>query len=397
MPDYLPSPIAFDALPQAPSRELRNVGDRSLTDAKTDEEAVWEWLRRYADSPRTYEAYHREAERFTLWRKWRGLPLASITVSAMTDYALWLGNPAPLDMWCVVQTPRYLADGSANPAWRMGQRPARRLPDQSVNPAWRPFMGALSPAARSQALVIIHGLFEYLSATGYLAGNPLKVMKTGTRKPRIATIERYLEQDLWQHVRAYLETLPKETARELAHYHRAKFLTAFLYLTGLRLSEISTARTTDLRRDEDGRWWLRVHGKGGSEEDVPLTTECLAVIHEYRVSTGRSAWPDPRVEEPLVMDITGKGKPLSIKAIYQALKVAFLGAAGTCEDPYFAEKLRRASTHWLRHTSATSQLRAGVPLTVVSRNLRHRNLATTQVYLHTERREQAQETEQFRL
>jgi site-specific recombinase XerD len=358
---------------------------------------VWEWLRRYVKSRRTYEAYYREAERLMLWCRWKQLDLAQLGVEALSDYALWLGNPTPLDRWCIVQTPRYLEDGSENPAWRTVQRPARLLPDKTPNPVWRPFIGALGSSARSQSLVIVHGLFEYLSATGYLGGNPMKVLKTGTRKARKQSTERYLEQALWQHVRAYIETWPRKTPRECARYHRTKFLSGFLYLTGLRLTEMSIARTTHLRRDEDGQWWLRVYGKGDTEDNIPMTTDCLAVLNEYRPSTGRSAWPDPRVEEPLVMDITGKGQPLSIKAIHQIMKELFAGAADTCEDPYFEDKLRKSSTHWLRHTSATSQLRAGVPLTVVSKNLRHKNLATTEIYLHTERREQAQETEKHKL
>lgn len=397
MSDFLPAPIAFSEIVPVPTRELSNVGARTFTYAETDREAVWEWLQRYSDSKRTFEAYQREAERLLLWCEWQQLTLTQLGVKDLTNYALWLANPTPLAIWCVGQEPRYLEDGSENTEWRPAQRPARRLKDKSPNPNWKPFMGALSPAARSQALVIVHGLFEFLSATGYLHGNPLKVLKTGKRKPRQKAIERYLEQELWQHVRAYIESWPRETGRDIAHYHRAKFLTGFLYLTGLRLTEMSVARTTHMRRDEDGQWWLRVYGKGETEEDVPITTDCLSVIHEYREATGRSAWPDPRVEEPLVMDITGKGKPLGIKAIYQILKDLFTAAADTCEDSYFAEKLRKASTHWLRHTSATSQLRSGVSLKVVSKNLRHKNLDTTQVYLHTERREQAQETEKHKL
>lgn len=397
MTDYLPSPITFGELTPSEPRGMSNSGARAFTRAQTDAEAVWEWLRRYDDSPRTYEAYHREAERLLLWCRWKQLDLAQLGVADLADFGQWLSNPLPLSMWCVVQVPRYLEDGADNPAWTSVQRPARLLRDSTKNPNWKPFIGALSPSARAQALVIVHGLFEFLSATGYLYGNPLKVLKTSKRKPRRKTVERYLEQELWQHVRDFIESRPRESLRDVAHYHRTKFLACFLYLTGLRLTEMSVARTTHLRRDDYGQWWLRVYGKGDTEEDIPVTTDCLAILHEYRVSTGRSAWPEPGCAEPLVMDITAKGKPLSIKAIHHIMKDLFTNAATTCHDAYFAEKLRKASTHWLRHTAATAALRAGVPLKVVSKNLRHKTLDTTQIYLHTERREQSQETEKHQL
>ncbi|VEB42912.1 site-specific tyrosine recombinase XerC [Chromobacterium violaceum] len=47
-------------------------------------------------------------------------------------------------------------------------------------------------------------------------------------------------------------------------------------------------------------------------------------------------------------------------------------------------KLRAASTHWLRHTAASHQLEAGVPLLLVSQNLRHASIQTTRRYLHSE-------------
>ena len=54
------------------------------------------------------------------------------------------------------------------------------------------------------------------------------------------------------------------------------------------------------------------------------------------------------------------------------------------ENPVFAEKLRRATPHWLRHTHATHALQGGAELTTVRDNLRHASLATTSMYLHSD-------------
>jgi hypothetical protein len=49
-----------------------------------------------------------------------------------------------------------------------------------------------------------------------------------------------------------------------------------------------------------------------------------------------------------------------------------------------AEKLRRASPHWMRHTHATHALNRGAELTTVHDNLRHTSVSTTWIYLHSD-------------
>jgi len=49
-----------------------------------------------------------------------------------------------------------------------------------------------------------------------------------------------------------------------------------------------------------------------------------------------------------------------------------------------AEKLRRATPHWMRHTHATHLLEGGAELTTVRDNLRHASLATSSMYLHAD-------------
>jgi site-specific recombinase XerD len=52
------------------------------------------------------------------------------------------------------------------------------------------------------------------------------------------------------------------------------------------------------------------------------------------------------------------------------------------DNPALAQKLRRATPHWMRHTHATHALARGAELTSVRENLRHASIATTSIYLH---------------
>lgn len=100
----------------------------------------------------------------------------------------------------------------------------------------------------------------------------------------------------------------------------------FSYATGLRVSELVAAKLGAVECDDRGDYWLHVVGKGAKAAKV--------AVQEHSPST--------------------------------------------------AEKLRRASTHWMRHTHATHALALGVGLTMVRDNLRHASLSTTSIYLHND-------------
>lgn len=389
MPDFplVAPPPPSPALCVGPGQAVAvgaNAGARTLTRAGTDIEAVSGWLAKYVDNRNTFDAYKRDAERLLAWAGAKGQGLADLMAEDMIEYGLFLRDPQPMEDWCLVKIPRFLADGTKNPAWRSVQRPPRFLADGAQNPDWRPFVGALSSSAAGQSLTVLFGMFEHLCGVGYLAGNPLRAARKRAHKPRRKTVERYLEQDLWQRVLAHLETWPRETPREEAHYQRTRFLVGFLKLTALRRFEMAKATTADVTRTE-GRWWLKVIGKGGVDQSIPLTSQAMGLLGEYRTSAGRPPLPSPGVIEPLLMDIAGAGRPVSVKTIHAILKDLFLGSLQACTDPYHAEKLRAASAHWLRHTAATHMLQNGASLLHTRDALRHASVQTTEIYIATDR------------
>ena len=68
------------------------------------------------------------------------------------------------------------------------------------------------------------------------------------------------------------------------------------------------------------------------------------------------------------------------------MKRFFATAAEVIDEhsPAVAEKLRRATPHWTRHTHATHALQRGAELTTVRDNLRHASVSTTSIYLHVD-------------
>lgn len=77
------------------------------------------------------------------------------------------------------------------------------------------------------------------------------------------------------------------------------------------------------------------------------------------------------------------GAPLSPSALYKILRDVFAEAAaelsrqGRRRD---AKALRRATTHWLRHTCGSHLASSGVPVNLIQRLLGHPSLSTTSIY-----------------
>ena len=92
--------------------------------------------------------------------------------------------------------------------------------------------------------------------------------------------------------------------------------------------------------------------------------------------------------------------PWSASGLYQAIKAFLAQAAGHLEG-VDAEHLRKASTHWLRHSHGSHALQgregqAPVPIQVVQNNLGHASVDTTAMYLTTERDERIKAMKGFR-
>jgi site-specific recombinase XerD len=341
---------------RAPADTIKQIA------AETDLEAVQAWLAEFHDSPNTFRNYRKEVERLLLWSFHElGKPLSALMREDLARYEAFLEDPQPRDVWCGPRKPR-------------------------DNAAWRPFEGPLTAASRRQVLVILNSMFSYLVTAGYLASNPIALIRRRGRiaKREATTIERFLEQDVWDHVLKFIDSMPRETQGQRVRQERARYLFSLLYLLGSRVSEVAS-HTMASFVERRGKWWWRVLGKGEKEALIPVNQEMVSALERYRTFLGLSAMPDPEETTPLVPNIGGS-RGISANMVYRIVKGVLQRAADALEptDPHKAQKLRRASTHWLRHTAVTHQADAGIELRYVNRSARHANLETTKIYLHAD-------------
>lgn len=343
---------------------------RSQIAAADDRSAVLSWLARFTDSPATLANYRKEAERLLLWCVLQhGRALSDLTHGDLLVYQRFLANPQPAARWVMA--------------------PGARQPRSS--PLWRPFAGPLSAASQRQALSILNGLFNWLVAAGYLAGNPLALSRRKAA-PRAARMSRFLPQEHWREVKATISGMPTASTREAAQAARTRWLFSLLYLGGLRVTEACTTTMAGFfcRRSPDARerWWLEVTGKGGKTRLVPGTDELMAELIRYRRSCGLSDLPRADDHSPLLRSLIGEPKALARSAVHQIVKdvaretAVRLRARGP-EHEAAAAHIEQASSHWLRHTAGSHQSDR-VDLKAIRDNLGHSNIATTSIYVHSE-------------
>lgn len=350
------------AEPGAPGSNRAPVVQCKLL-ADNDLKAIGEWLSMRTEGTHTWRAYRREAERFLLWAVLeRQKPLSGLLSADCVAYRDFLASPA--GHWC-------------------GQRHAPRW-----SPAWRPFEGPLSAASALTAQTILSGMCDWLAKRRYLDSNPWDGVPPGAAAPSMPTL-RSLSRKQWRLVEEWLEELDDTPASA-----RLKLLMGFGYRSGMREAELSAARVSWLRFEDDGdgeggegSWSIMVLGKRNRWREVALPSSAVRVLQEDFRSKGLS--PDLLTnppDTPLVSAVTGARTPITPGRIYEVVREGFEQCAVHVEamNPKAAARIRLASTHWLRHTYAAHAVET-MPLEVLQAQLGHQSPATTAVYARAER------------
>lgn len=332
--------------------------------ADNDYEAVQAWLALH-ESPATHRTYRKEAERLILWAiVERQRPLSSLTTEDAVAYRAFLRRPTPRERWVGPPRPR-------------------------SSPDWRPFTGALAARSVAHALTIVGAMFRWLVEQRYVLANPFAGIKVrgGGRTAALDNSRAFTDGE-WKLVRTIADGLEWSHGWEAAAAQRLRFVLDFAYATGLRPSELVGVTLGDVRIDPEGDEWLELTGKGGRSGKVALPPLARRALERYLTERGlpisRRLW---RPEVRLVGDLGGEPEiGISSTRLWHVVKRFFKLAAGVigADHPAAADKLRRASPHWMRHTHATHALGSGAELTIVRDNLRHASVSTTSVYLHSD-------------
>lgn len=373
----------------------RAGADASALAADNDLEAIAVWLKARATNVNTLSQYRKEAERFLLWCTLeRGKALSSITAEDAALYPVWLeelGRKEPADWasrWRLPQS-----------AW-IGPRNAQRLSSQ-----WRPYNGPLSVASRRVALTVIRILFGFLTRTGYLRFNPFDQVSTkvhflsGEGAPN-AFADRSLTPRQWAEVMRHLESLEDCPATR-----RMRVILSLGKGLGMRASEMINARAgwiVSRRIGDEDLMVIEIVGKGDKIRRLPISEKTLAAINDYFETRGLPSVTKCPPATPILANLRrgavratataeGGAAGISRSGLYRVLTEFFEATAMTIESQSEtdAAKLRASSTHWLRHTFATTALKA-MDINIVQNAMGHASIGTTSRYLTPEESQIAQ-------
>lgn len=219
---------------------------------------------------------------------------------------------------------------------------------------------AISAKSLHRCLSALRRYFWFLRKEGVITVSPVADLTLPKGEKKLPKAARVDEIDR-------LLSLPKtESSRGL----RDAAIISLLYASGLRVSELIALKLSDF---DFMRGYLKTLGKGKKERVVPLNERALGVIAAY-LESSRPLLLNDKISD--VFFIRKDGKSLSRQAVWKIIK-KYAVLAGMKGD---------FSPHQLRHSFATHLLEGGINLRALQLMLGHSDLATTEIYMHVDKK-----------
>lgn len=215
--------------------------------------------------------------------------------------------------------------------------------------------------ARSVARILsgVKSFFQFLMLDGYIEEDPSQLLespKVGLKLPVVLSVEE---------IDAILSQIDLSTAEGTRNYA----IIETLYSCGLRVSELTNLRFSDLFFDEG---FIRVQGKGSKQRLVPISETAILKINNYLLH--RSRQTVKRGYED-VLFLSSRGSAISRVTVFYYIR-QYAEAAGIKKE---------ISPHVFRHSFATHLLERGANIRVIQEMLGHEKITTTEIYTHIDR------------
>ena len=234
----------------------------------------------------------------------------------------------------------------------------------------------MSHQSQKQAVIINASLFAWLQAAQYLTANPwlLVNQKTGDDRQQKMLDTKALSEEASAEILRFLDAQPLGASRE-----RMRFILRFVESVGLRSAELLGATLGDFRHEPEG-WIMQVHGKGAKNRIAAVPGQALNALQDYLAARNLGSLDTAPPEAPLLASTLDplSLSPIGYQALYEHVKGWLTKAIRASRlPPKECDKLRGASTHWLRHTFGTRAIARDVPLDVIQAQMGHASIQTT--------------------
>ncbi len=215
---------------------------------------------------------------------------------------------------------------------------------------------------RSQARIIsgLKSFFNYLVFEDYRADNPMDLIespKIGRKLPDTLSVTE-------------INSLIRAIDLSKPEGERNRAMLETLYGCGLRVSELTGLRISDLYFEED---FIKVTGKGDKQRFVPISDINKKYIDIYRCEVRVHLNIAKGFED--ILFLNRRGKQLTRAMIFTIIKQLAVAI----------DLNKQISPHTFRHSFATHLLENGADLRAIQQMLGHESITTTEVYMHVDR------------
>jgi integrase/recombinase XerD len=214
---------------------------------------------------------------------------------------------------------------------------------------------------RSQARIVsgVKSFYRFLLLEKLIQNDPTELLET----PKIGfKLPEFLTLDEINQIIATIDLSLPEGQRNRA-------ILETLYSCGLRVSELTGLRFSDLYLDEG---FIKVEGKGSKQRLIPISPVAVKEINLYLPD--RNLIPVKKEFEDILF-LNRRGSALSRVMIFHIIKM-HTKAAGIKKN---------VSPHTFRHSFATHLLEGGANLRATQQLLGHEKITTTEIYTHLDR------------
>lgn len=220
------------------------------------------------------------------------------------------------------------------------------------------FKDITSAKTQARLLSSIHSFYRFLLYHHYIEQDPselLEMPRVEKKLPEVLSLEE---------IDAMIACI--DMSKPEGHRNRA--IIEMLYGSGLRVSELTDLRLSNIYRQEG---YMRILGKGSKQRLVPISPvadEQLGYWLQDRYTL------DIKQEAVDIVFLNHYGRQLTRAMIFTIVK-RLAQAAGITKT---------ISPHTLRHSFATHLLQNGADLRIIQQLLGHESIVTTEIYTHVD-------------
>ncbi|MBP5506058.1 MAG: site-specific tyrosine recombinase XerD [Bacteroidales bacterium] len=214
----------------------------------------------------------------------------------------------------------------------------------------------ISKRSQARAISSIKSFYDFLERENRIGRSPCDVLDS----PKI---QRYLPVVLSvEEVDAIINSVDLSKQEG----HRNKAMLEMLYSCGLRVSELTNLKISDLYFT-DG--FIKVVGKGSKQRLVPVGEYAVKAVTQYLEQ--RRTLPVAHGKEDFLF-LNRRGNPLTRQMVFKIVT----------DQAAAAHIGKTISPHTFRHSFATHLVENGADLRVVQQMLGHESILTTEIYTH---------------